>query len=309
MLKTSLKYSLYSLSAFFGGFALYSTYQYFLNKPKPIPYKTLLKITTKTNAQIQQIIVQKYGLNTTTELTSNSKPNDFSSSYEQTTPTMDRLYIALYIEQAQLKKLNISEKDFYEHLSKYIHLKEINKPIKLTQKIIRSLDKGELPKLQCGDILPRKYIEIICNIYYFNLQKTAREFYDKTQNQKRQSYNIRNNLFNSIYNKYLKATRKEVQEFFGIDDDTLETTFKVILRIYPYLLDKDDPVKKEYDLITKSVNDLIEYIVKKEEPVNELINNEHPKCLKPYVDHKINFMEYIGNDTLQEEKNYEDLFD
>jgi hypothetical protein len=100
-----------------------------------------------------------------------------------------------------------------------------------------------------------------------------------------------------------------IKEFFGIDDDTLETTFKVILRIYPYLLDKDDPVKKEYDLITKSVNDLIEYIVKKEEPVNELINNEHPKCLKPYVDHKINFMEYIGNDTLQEEKNYEDLFD
>ena len=67
--------------------------------------KEILKITTKTNAQIQQIIVQKYGLNTTTELTSNSKPNDFSSSYEQTTPTMDRLYIALYIEQAQLKKL------------------------------------------------------------------------------------------------------------------------------------------------------------------------------------------------------------
>ena len=112
----------------------------------------------------------------------------------------------------------------------------------------------------------------------------------------------------------LRETRNEICYFFGIDkDNNLEINPKLALKIFPYYYDKNHSLRKKYQEINKSVNMIINKIIKIEYKIDVLTNENNRFYIKEPIDKIINFDDILNNigffSINDEEIPYEDQCD
>ena len=114
------------------------------------------------------------------------------------------------------------------------------------------------------------------------------------KNQNNLSFKEKNEIFNNIYKSNLKSARNQISSFFGIDkDNNLEINVKLALRIFPYYYDKEHNLRKKYQEINDNVNKLINIILKNDEKIDVLINENNKYYIKEPIDMIINYEDII----------------
>ena len=337
-----MKASKLALGLFSSGFVLFSLYKYF--SQKRITKEQISKIIKKiTNLSIH-FIFQKYDsqnkiLNQKKEKEEKNvlnvlikdKSNKNLNTYNKIEESFDNeiLFVLLQIENEKIKSLGITNEEFQEYLLEYKDEDvEITKNFNLIQKVLNSFKQRKLPVINFGFILPDKYLQIISNIFYFNIINSYLNFYNKlnkinNSNNNELVFNLgykeKNQIFNNIYNINLKEARKKVCSFFGIDkDNNLEINIKLALRIFPYYYDKEHNLRKKFQEINENVNKLINLILKTNDKIDILIDENHKLYLKEPVDNIIDFENIINEinsglnnniNNKEEEIPYEDQWD
>ena len=314
MKATKITFSLFS-----GGFLLFSLYKYF--SQKRISKEQVSKIIRKISNVSIHFMFQRY--DSQDKILNQKKDQNLVNSQNSQGPLLSQisnninkineeeknkneenfdnevLFVLLQIESEKIKTLEISNEEFQEYLLEYKDEDvEITKNFNLIQKVIKSFKQRKLPLINFGFIIPEKYLQIISNIFYFNLQKSILIYYNKIDlmnNHNNLSYKEKNEIFNNIYNSYLKNSRDYICSFFGIDkDNNLEINKKLALRIYPFYYDKNHNLRKKYQEINDNVNKLINMILKNNEKIDVLINENNKYYIKEPIDIIINFGDIIN---------------
>ena len=311
-----MKASKIALGLFSGGFVLFSLYKYL--SQKRITKEQISKIIKKISNLSVHFIFQKYDsqnkiLNQKKEKEEKNflnnimkdQNNNNSNTYNKIEESFDNeiLFVLLQIENEKIKSLGITNEEFQEYILEYKDDDiEITKNFNLIQKVLNSFKQRKLPVINFGFIIPDKYLQIISNIYYFNLKQSYLVYYNKINNLKNNeeiSFNLgykeKNEIFSNIYNTNLKETRKKISEFFGIDkDNNLEINIKLALRIFPFYYDKEHNLRKKYQEINDNVNKLINIILKSNDKLDILINENNKFNIKDPVDKIIDFDNIIN---------------
>ena len=289
-----LKASKITLGLFSSGFILFSLYKYFSQKniTKEQISKIIKKISNLSVYFLFQYFDSKIKL-------MNEKDENLDNEI---------LNILLQIENEEIKSLKITNEEFHQYLSEYKDKdKEIAKNFNLIQKVINSFKKRKLPNINFGFILPEKYLQIISNLFYFNLKKTYKIYYNKINSAKK-LFNIKEKkeIFNDIYNSNIKETRTEICNFYGIDkDNNLEIDIKLALKIFPFYFDMNHPLRKKYKEINSNVNKIINKIILNEYKIDVLTNENNRLYIKEPIDKIINFNDIIDNISLSKSINDE----
>ena len=311
-----MKVSKIALGLFSGGFVLFSLYKYL--SQKRITKEQISKIIKKISNLSVHFIFQKYDsqnkiLNQKKEKEQKNflnnimkdQNNNNINTYNKIEESFDNeiLFVLLQIENEKIKSLGITNEEFQEYILEYKDDDiEITKNFNLIQKVLNSFKQRKLPVINFGFIIPDKYLQIISNIYYFNLKQSYLVYYNKINNLKNNeeiSFNLgykeKNEIFSNIYNTNLKETRKKISEFFGIDkDNNLEINIKLALRIFPFYYDKEHNLRKKYQEINDNVNKLINIILKSNDKLDILINENNKFNIKDPVDKIIDFDNIIN---------------
>ena len=311
-----MKVSKIALGLFSGGFVLFSLYKYL--SQKRITKEQISKIIKKISNLSVHFIFQKYDsqnkiLNQKKEKEEKNflnnimkdQNNNNINTYNKIEESFDNeiLFVLLQIENEKIKSLGITNEEFQEYILEYKDDDiEITKNFNLIQKVLNSFKQRKLPVINFGFIIPDKYLQIISNIYYFNLKQSYLVYYNKINNLKNNeeiSFNLgykeKNEIFSNIYNTNLKETRKKITEFFGIDkDNNLEINIKLALRIFPFYYDKEHNLRKIYQEINDNVNKLINIILKSNDKLDILINENNKFNIKDPVDKIIDFDNIIN---------------
>jgi hypothetical protein len=311
-----MKASKIALCLFSGGFVLFSLYKYL--SQKRITKEQISKIIKKISNLSVHFIFQKYDsqnkiLNQKKEKEEKNflnnimkdQNNNNINTYNKIEESFDNeiLFVLLQIENEKIKSLGITNEEFQEYILEYKDDDiEITKNFNLIQKVLNSFKQRKLPVINFGFIIPDKYLQIISNIYYFNLKQSYLVYYNKINNLKNNeeiSFNLgykeKNEIFSNIYNTNLKETRKKISEFFGIDkDNNLEINIKLALRIFPFYYDKEHNLRKKYQEINDNVNKLINIILKSNDKLDILINENNKFNIKDPVDKIIDFDNIIN---------------
>ena len=311
-----MKASKIALGLFSGGFVLFSLYKYL--SQKRITKEQISKIIKKISNLSVHFIFQKYDsqnkiLNQKKEKEEKNFLNNIMkdqnnkniNTYNKIEESFDNeiLFVLLQIENEKIKSLGITNEEFQEYILEYKDDDiEITKNFNLIQKVLNSFKQRKLPVINFGFIIPDKYLQIISNIYYFNLKQSYLVYYNKINNLKNNeeiSFNLgykeKNEIFSNIYNTNLKETRKKISEFFGIDkDNNLEINIKLALRIFPFYYDKEHNLRKKYQEINDNVNKLINIILKSNDKLDILINENNKFNIKDPVDKIIDFDNIIN---------------
>ena len=311
-----MKVSKIALGLFSGGFVLFSLYKYL--SQKRITKEQISKIIKKISNLSVHFIFQKYDsqnkiLNQKKEKEEKNFLNNIMkdqnnkniNTYNKIEESFDNeiLFVLLQIENEKIKSLGITNEEFQEYILEYKDDDiEITKNFNLIQKVLNSFKQRKLPVINFGFIIPDKYLQIISNIYYFNLKQSYLVYYNKINNLKNNeeiSFNLgykeKNEIFSNIYNTNLKETRKKISEFFGIDkDNNLEINIKLALRIFPFYYDKEHNLRKKYQEINDNVNKLINIILKSNDKLDILINENNKFNIKDPVDKIIDFDNIIN---------------
>ena len=328
-----------SFSLFTGGFLVFSLYKFF--SQKRISKEQISKIIRKISNLSIHFMFQRYDsqnkilnqkkeqnsnlsqqLSIIPENSNNNKINlnelneeEINNKFEENFDN-EVLFVLLQIESEKIKSLEISNEEFQEYILEYKDEDpEITKNFNLIQKVLKSFKQRKLPLINFGFIIPEKYLQIISNIFYFNLKKSILIYYNKINelsNQNNLSFKEKNEIFNNIYSSNLKLTRNIITSFFGIDkDNNLEIDIKLALRIFPFYYDKTHSLRKEYRQINDNVNKLINIILKSEEKIDAFINENNKYYIKEPKDIVINFEEIIieANSNLKNNiiNNYEEI--
>ena len=310
MKKKILKFGFY---CFFSGFFVFSGMKFLSKKNNELNKKTIIKLLSKiTNFSIH-ILFQRYDnkkLNNkisenNNNLNNKNSNNNNKNSNKNTLKTLENesetnfdiesAYMLFQIETEKISKFNITPKEYYNYLSKFIEDEEIYKNIIFIKKAFTNFEKRFLPQFNFGEILPKKYLEIVSNIFYFNLQITTKLYYIKINNYPlRLSFKEKNLIFNNLYSKHLKNTRNLIINFFKIENN-LDLNIKTSLRIFPYYFDINHPLRKKYIEMNDCVNTFIIYILNSEEKIDELINENNKNYLKNPIDKIIDFTHFLNN--------------
>lgn len=328
-----------SFGLFTGGFLVFSLYKFF--SQKRIPKEQISKIIRKISNLSIHFMFQRYDsqnkilnqkkeqnanisqrLPIIPENSNNNKINlnelneeEINNKFEENFDN-EVLFVLLQIENEKIKSLEISNEEFQEYILEYKDEDpEITKNFNLIQKVLKSFKQRKLPLINFGFIIPEKYLQIISNIFYFNLKKAILIYYNKINelsNQNNLSFKEKNEIFNNVYSSNLKITRNFITSFFGIDkDNNLEIDIKLALRIFPFYYDKTHSLRKEYHQINDNVNKLINIILKSEEKIDAFINEKNKYYIKEPKDIVINFEEIIieANSNLKNNiiNNYEEI--
>ena len=340
-----MKASKVAFSLFSSGFLIFSRYKYF--SQKRITKEQISKIAKKIANLSIQFIFQRYDSqnkiinqkkskednNVLNAIINEQNTNNINNinMHNKTEESFDNeiLYVLLQIENEEIKTLGITNEEFQEYLLEYKDEdNEIAKNFALIQKVLNSFKQRKLPTINFGFIIPNKYLEIISNIYYFNLRQSYLIFLDKINSMENNEennniinlgYKEKNEIFNNIYNKNLKEIRKKVCSFFGIDkDNNLEISVKLALRIFLYYYSKEHNLRKKYQEINDNVNKLINIILKSNDKIDVLINENNNYYIKNPIDDIIKFENIINEINLglkndinnkEEEIPYEDQLD
>ena len=320
-----MKASKVAFGLFSSGFLIFSIYKYL--SQKRITKDQIIKIIKKISNLSINFIFQKYDsqnkiLNQKKEKEDNNvlnaiikeQNNNKINILNKTEESFDNeiLYVLLQIENEKINSLGITNEEFQEYLLEYKDEdNEITKYFNLIQKVMNSFKQRKLPTINFGFIIPNKYLQIISNILYFNLKQSYLIFINKINSMKNSEdfnsfnfgYKEKNEIFNNIYSKNLKEVRKKICTFFGIDkDNNLEINVKLALRIYFYYYNKEHNLRKKYQEINDNVNKLINIILKSNDNIDALINENNNFYIKEPIDNIINF-ENIINEINQGLKN------
>ena len=320
-----MKASKITLGLFSSGFVLFSIYKYFTQKR--ITKEQISKIFKKITNLSVYFMFQKYDSfnisqqkNLNSDKNNEKTPNPNFSEEKFDNEVMNMLN---KIENEQIKSLNITKEEFEEYLTEYKNEDvEINKNFNLIQKVLSSLKKQKLPEINFGFIIPEKYLQIMSNIFYFNIKKAYKVYYNKINLIKNNSnvkpgFKEKKEIFEKIYNSFLKETRNEICYFFGVDkDNNLEINIKLALRIFPFYYDKSHNLREKYHEIDNNINRIKNIIIKLEYKLDVLTNEENKYYIKEPVDNIINFESILNNIYLKnnfninnEENAYEDICD
>ena len=322
-----MKASKITLGLFSSGFVLFSLYKYFYQKriTKEQISKIFKKITNLSIYSMYQIYdsynnkitkLKKLELEKTNE--KNFNANNLEEKFDS-----EIIFIFNKIENEQIKSLNITKEEFEEYIIEYRNEDtEINKNFNLIQKVLNSFKKRKLPEINFGFIIPEKYLQIISNIFYFNIKKTYITYYNKiklieSKSHKKLNLKEKKELLDKIYNSYINDTRNEICYFFGVDkDNNLEINIKLALRIFPFYYDKSHNLREKYHEIDNNINRIKNIIIKLEYKLDVLTNEENKYYIKEPVDNIINFESILNNIYLKnnfninnEENAYEDICD
>ena len=321
------KFLLSSLLLFTGGFGVYSLTRYFLEKKVNLSSSLVLKILRKIQTLSIHILMKRYDDH---HKISNQEKNKDDISIEQVDSNKNKeeeetfdtesSEMLFQIEVGKLNEFKVKPNDYYDKLQSMLSSEKDSQSliplIESIKKTFSALQERKLPELKFGEKLQTKYIEIICNIFYFNLKKTVKEYYEKIDSiSRKMRYEEKNDIFNSIYRKHLKKTRSEVISFFGMKPEECELSYKLALRIYPFFLDANHSKRKQYNKINEDVNKLITYIVNSEEKIEIFTDKNNKYYIESYINKIIKFNEMLeGKDEKMLIKNkgevdYEDQFD
>ena len=298
-----IKASKITLGLFSSGFILFSLYKYF--SQKKITKEQISKIIKRISNLSIYIMFQYY--DSKNEITNQKKEieektNEKNISEVNESLDNEILFLLLQIENEEIKNLGITKEEFQEYLIEYKDDdKEIEKNYNLIQKVLDSFKLRKLPEINFGFIIPEKYLQIISNIFYFNIKKTYSIYYNKINIITKNNNNALNikekkEIFNDIYNTNIKETRNEICYFFGIDkDNNLEINPKLALKIFPYYYNKNHSLRKKYQEINNNVNMIINKIIKIEYKIDVLTNENNRFYVKEPIDKIINFDDILNN--------------
>ena len=298
-----IKASKITLGLFSSGFILFSLYKYF--SQKKITKEQISKIIKRISNLSIYIMFQYY--DSKNEITNQKKEieektNEKNNSEIKESIDNEILFLLLQIENEEIKNLGITKEEFQEYLIEYKDEdKEIEKNYNLIQKVLDSFKLRKLPEINFGFIIPEKYLQIISNIFYFNIKKTYSIYYNKINiiiKNDNTALNIKEKkeIFNDIYNTNIEETRNEICYFFGIDkDNNLEVNPKLALKIFPYYYNKNHSLRKKYQEINNNVNMIINKIIKIEYKIDVLTNENNRFYVKEPIDKIINFDDILNN--------------
>ena len=298
-----IKASKITLGLFSSGFILFSLYKYF--SQKKITKEQISKIIKRISNLSIYIMFQYY--DSKNEITNQKKEieektNEKNISEVNESLDNEILFLLLQIESEEIKNLGITKEEFQEYIIEYKDDDtEIEKNYNLIQKVLDSFKLRKLPEINLGFIIPEKYLQIISNIFYFNIKKTYSMYYNKIKiiiKNKNNALNIKEKkeIFNDIYNTNIEETRNEICYFFGIDkDNNLEVNPKLALKIFPYYYNKNHSLRKKYQEINNNVNIIINKIIKIEYKIDVLTNENNRFYVKEPIDKIINFDDILNN--------------
>ena len=298
-----IKASKITLGLFSSGFILFSLYKYF--SQKKITKEQISKIIKRISNLSIYIMFQYY--DSKNEITNQKKEieektNEKNISEVNESLDNEILFLLLQIESEEIKNLGITKEEFQEYIIEYKDDDtEIEKNYNLIQKVLDSFKLRKLPEINFGFIIPEKYLQIISNIFYFNIKKTYSIYYNKINiiiKNKNNALNLKEKkeIFNDIYNTNIEETRNEICYFFGIDkDNNLEVNPKLALKIFPYYYNKNHSLRKKYQEINNNVNIIINKIIKIEYKIDVLTNENNRFYVKEPIDKIINFDDILNN--------------
>lgn len=138
------------------------------------------------------------------------------------------------------------------------------------------MEEEKLYPLRFDPNLVNNYLKVVSNIYYLNMGKLQRAFlkeYVEVCSCFRDDRDVYITL-HSLYNRFLKETRKEVCSFFNITD-TEDLSLKTMLRLYYFYLPRKCYTRISMDIINFQVNYILDRIsIGYEFPI--LIEEDHP---------------------------------
>ena len=298
-----IKASKITLGLFSSGFILFSLYKYF--SQKKITKEQISKIIKRISNLSIYIMFQYYDskneiINQKKEI--EEKINEKNNSENKESIDNEILFLLLQIESEEIKNLGITKEEFQEYIIEYKDDDtEIEKNYNLIQKVLDSFRLRKLPEINLGFIIPEKYLQIISNIFYFNIKKTYSMYYNKIKiiiknNNNALNIKEKKEIFNDIYNTNIEETRNEICYFFGIDkDNNLEVNPKLALKIFPYYYNKNHSLRKKYQEINNNVNIIINKIIKIEYKIDVLTNENNRFYVKEPIDKIINFDDILNN--------------
>ena len=298
-----IKASKITLGLFSSGFILFSLYKYF--SQKKITKEQISKIIKRISNLSIYIMFQYY--DSKNEITNQKKEieektNEKNISEVNESLDNEILFLLLQIESEEIKNLGITKEEFQEYIIEYKDDDtEIEKNYNLIQKVLDSFKLRKLPEINFGFIIPEKYLQIISNIFYFNIKKTYSMYYNKIKiiiknNNNALNIKEKKEIFNDIYNTNIEETRNEICYFFGIDkDNNLEVNPKLALKIFPYYYNKNHSLRKKYQEINNNVNMIINKIIKMEYKIDVLTNENNRFYVKEPIDKIINFDDILNN--------------
>ena len=298
-----IKASKITLGLFSSGFILFSLYKYF--SQKKITKEQISKIIKRISNLSIYIMFQYY--DSKNEITNQKKEieektNEKNISEVNESLDNEILFLLLQIESEEIKNLGITKEEFQEYIIEYKDDDtEIEKNYNLIQKVLDSFKLRKLPEINFGFIIPEKYLQIISNIFYFNIKKTYSMYYNKIKiiiknNNNALNIKEKKEIFNDIYNTNIEETRNEICYFFGIDkDNNLEVNPKLALKIFPYYYNKNHSLRKKYQEINNNVNIIINKIIKIEYKIDVLTNENNRFYVKEPIDKIINFDDILNN--------------
>ena len=297
-----IKASKITLGLFSSGFILYSLYKYF--SQKNITKEQISKIIKKISDLSVYFMFQYYDTN---NKISNQKKEEQNFSEERKiykfTNSEEKfdnevLNTLEQILNKEIKTLGITKEEFQEYLTEYKENDiDIENNYNLIQKVFNSFKQRKLPEINFGFIIPEKYLQIISNIFYFNLRKSYLVYYNKINSIKNiTNTKAKKEMFSNIYNININQTRKEIAYFFGIgNDNNLEINIKLALKIFPFYYDINHFIRKKYEEIKNNVNKIINKIINIGYKIDVLINENNMLYIKEPVDRIINFDVILNN--------------
>ena len=302
-----IKFIKTSLGLFTGGFILFSIHKYYLGKKEKITEEKLIKLVKKIGNFGIHVLFKRYDSNNKLKnqnkedniiLTNSQLIHNEENEIDEEQFDSESAQILLLIECEKITKYNLTVQEYYNYLNLYKNNSELKRRIEIISNTFVSFEKRLLPNFNFGKIIPEKYLEIICNIFYINLKKTTKEYYKELDKSLiTLKYKDKNEMYNKIYSSFLKKTRNEVSQFFKIENN-IDLDIKVALRIYPFYFSIEHSMRKEYDDINNSVNKLITYILNNPDFVDDLINENNPNYIITPVDSIIDFKKFMDKNKL-----------
>ena len=301
-----MKASKITLGIFSSGFLLFSLYKYF--SQKRIAKEQISIILKKiVNLSVYYLFHTYDSHNKIVNQKKESEEKSQEIIFLQENNIIDNdfdkeiLYNLNKIELEEIKQVNITKEEYDQYLIEYKDEDlEINQNIDLINTVLNSLKEGLLPKINFGFIIPEKYLQIMSNIYYFNIKKTYMIYYNKIflskNNEIKLDIKERKYIFNNIYKSLLRETRNEICYFFGIDkDNNLEIDIKLALKIFIFNYDKNHDLRKKYIEINNNVNKIVNIIINTNYKIDVLTNDNNKYYIKDPVDKILNLELVINN--------------
>ena len=302
------KFIKYSFGIFSGGFVLFSIYNYWSKSKEKISEEELIKLVKKIGNFGIHVLFKRYDSNYKLKnqfkedniiITNSKLIEKEENEIDEQQFDSESAQMLLLIECEKITKKNLTVQEYYNYLNKYKNNNELIRRIQIISNTFESFEKRLLPHFNFGNIIPEKYLEIICNIFYINLKKTTKKYYEELDKSIISlKYSEKNEMYNKIYSSFLKKTREEVAQFFKIENN-IDLDIKVALRIYPFYFSIEHSFRKKYEEINNNVNTLITYILNNPDFVDELINENNTNYIFTPIDSVIDFNKFIDKNKIQ----------